>query len=281
MNNLKISQYFMRLSEVSWHLFFLKTALIDKVKNFREHISNEVFLNFKCKIPMSFQNILSSSQLSSLLLTLSHESSQHRFLSNWVEDGQEKLLRRRTEFNGLFTWFTIPEKEVHRVPFFCAHDTCDGKFIFFAHTTMFGNFPIAKCGLNCFEVCLCTLHPPSPNFASSSTENSWTSVAHAGKFLQVIYQIGNHAIYRRLTHFQHPNQILSNLSPQISSEINWKTLSQQQVWSIVRVSADKKLHTLRHHEQWTFCNGRRVKQQIYAREIFISPRTPRENLRKQ
>ena len=159
-----------------------------------------------------------------------------------------------------------------------------GKFIFLhirRCSVVWGNFPIAKCGLNCFEVCLCTLHPPSPNFASSSTENSWTSVAHAGKFLQVIYQIGNHAIYRRLTHFQHPNQILSNLSPQISSEINWKTLSQQQVWSIVRVSADKKLHTLRHHEQWTFCNGRGVKQQIYAREIFISPRTPRENLRKQ
>ena len=112
------------------------------------------------------------------------------------------------------------------------HDTCDGN-IFFAHTTMFAcvrQFSHRKMWVKLFWSLF--VHPPSLNFCSSSTENSWTSVAHAGKFLQVIYQIGNHAIYRRLTHFQHPNQILSNLSPQISSEINWKTLSQQQVWSI-------------------------------------------------
>ena len=101
-----------------WHPFFEHCSNRSS-QNFNNHNCKKSFLNLKWKAPMSFQNIFSlHSQLSSPHLSLRNESSQHRFLSNWVEDGQEKLPTRRTEFNGLFTWFTIPEKEVYRVPFF-------------------------------------------------------------------------------------------------------------------------------------------------------------------
>jgi hypothetical protein len=132
--------------------------------------------------------------------------------------------------------------------FCCAHDTCDGKFIFCTHEVQcVRQFSHRKMWVKQFSSLFAHTSPSfSKLFLSFIDSRFLYELNTCWKFLRIIHQTGNHAIYRRLTHFQHPNQIVANLSPQISSEINWKTLSKQQVWSIVRVSADKKLHTLRH-----------------------------------
>lgn len=152
-----------------------------------------------------------------------------------------------------------------------------GKFsnLLFCTTFMCKKFSHRKCGLNKFQVCLHILHPQFSHHLRQIVLHKCVACAFSFrmKFLEAIHQI----IIQFSVAFSHRTIVFWNLFRNLIkiqlkcsfSAINTRRI-QQQVWSIVRDSADKKLHTLRHHSTGKAMNGGSEATNLCSRDIYLS-----------